>query len=350
MDRLQVLRVFVTIVEQGSLSGAAVTLRTSLPTVSRALSSLERELGVRLIARTTRGLTETDGGKLYYQRCRRILDELRSADTAVQAHSKVPSGELRVTAPVTFGRQHVSPYVPEFLENYPRLSFYLSLTDHCESLSEQRLDLAVRVATLQDQNLTAPRLGYVQRTVVGSAAYFRQHPVPAHPSDLSQHNCLHFTHYLRADEWAFQERGQSLGVRVKGNLRTNNQEAVLDAVLAGAGLAVLPLWLVKDAVESGRLRRVLESFERPRRQRGAPRPGRSVHSSTSSRLDIGRRAFCHRSGCRPQRCRRKHRRYVARITVSDSVPSAGRSSSSVPTRMPRADEPSDTRVPGAPQV
>jgi DNA-binding transcriptional LysR family regulator len=280
MDRLQVMQVFVTIVEQGSLSGAAATLRTSLPTVSRSLSSLERELGVKLIARTTRGLTETDGGRLYYQRCRRILDELRSADAAVQTHSKVPSGELRVTAPVTFGRYHVSPYVPEFLERYPRLSFYLALTDHCESLSEQRLDLAVRVAMLQDQSLTAPRLGYVQRTVVGSPAYFREHPVPAHPSELSQHNCLHFMHYLRADEWAFQEKGQSLAVRVKGNLRANNQEALLDAVMAGAGLAVLPLWLVKDGLDSGRLQRVLEAFERPRTPvhavlatRGAP-PGK----------------------------------------------------------------------------
>jgi DNA-binding transcriptional LysR family regulator len=208
MDRLQGMRVFVTIVQQGSLSAAAGALQLSLPTVSRVLSALERELGVKLIARTTRGLTQTDGGKLYYQRCQRILEDLRTADAAVQSHSKSPSGELRVTAPVTFGRHHVAPHVPEFLAKYPRLSFYPSLTDYCESLSEQRLDVAIRVATLHDQDLTASRLGYVQRAVVGSADYFARHPIPTHPRDLRQHNCLHFMHYLRADEWSFQEKGQ----------------------------------------------------------------------------------------------------------------------------------------------
>lgn len=264
MDRFQAMRVFVSIMEQGSLSGAAANLHLSLPTVSRVLAGLERELGVRLIARTTRGLTETDGGRLYYQQCQKILEDLRAADSAVQSHAKAPSGELRVTAPVTFGRHHVAPHVAGFLERYPRLSFYLLLTDHCESLAEQRLDLAVRVAVLHDQDLTAPRLGYVQRAVVGSPAYFARHSVPAHPRELVQHNCLHFMHYSRADEWSFQENGKPLAVRVKGSLRTNNQEALLHAVLAGAGLAVLPMWLVKSAVESGHLERVLAAFERPR--------------------------------------------------------------------------------------
>jgi DNA-binding transcriptional LysR family regulator len=264
MDRLQAMRTFVAIVDGGSLSTAASNLGVSLPTVSRMLGALERELGVRLVARTTRGVTETDGGRLYYGRCRRILDELRDADAAVQSHAKAPAGELRITAPVTFGRYHVSPAVNRFLEKYPRLSIYVLLTDRCESLSEQRLDVAIRVASLHDPNLTASRLGYVQRAVVGSPAYFAKRPLPAHPHDLTQHNCLHFTHYLRAEEWSFQVQGQPISVRVRGRLRANNQEALLDAVLAGAGLAVLPMWLVKDAIEAGQLQRVLEEFERPR--------------------------------------------------------------------------------------
>jgi DNA-binding transcriptional LysR family regulator len=274
VDRLQAMRVFLTVVDRGSLSSAASALGLSLPTVSRILAKLERELGVRLVARTTRGLSQTDGGRLYYERCRRIFEQLREADAAVQDHSKLPTGELRVTAPVTFGRYHVAPALTEFLERHPRVSLYLSLSDHCESLSDQRLDLAIRVAVLHDQNLTAARLGYVQRAVVGSPEYFNSHPAPTHPRDLRRHNCLHFTHYLRADDWGFQEQGRPQVVKVRGRLRTNNQEALLDAVLAGTGLAVLPVWLVKDALDEGRLLRVLAEFERPRTPVNAVLPAR----------------------------------------------------------------------------
>jgi DNA-binding transcriptional LysR family regulator len=258
------MRVFVTVVERRSLSAAASTLGVSVPTVSRVLSALEKELGVRLIARTTHGLTETDSGRLYYRHCRHILGELREADAAVQSHAKAPSGELRVTAPVTFGRFHVAPLVVAFLERYPRLLFYLLLTDHCESLSEQRLDLAIRIAALQETGTAARRLGYVQRAVVGSADYFARNPVPTHPRELVRHNCLRFTHYSRADEWHFAEHGRSVRVRVRGRLRTNNQEALVDAVLAGTGLAVLPTWLIGTHLSSGRLCRVLAEFEAPR--------------------------------------------------------------------------------------
>jgi DNA-binding transcriptional LysR family regulator len=264
MDRLQAMRTFVAVVDSGSLSAAATTLGVSLPTVSRVLAALERELGSRLVARTTRGLSETDSGRLYYQRCRSILQDLREADAAVQSHSKVPAGELRVTAPVTFGRYHVAPALTDFLKQYTRLSVYLLLTDHCESLADQRLDVAIRVSTLHEPNLTAMRLGYVQRAVVGSPGYFDTHPPPTHPRELGRHDCLHFTHFLRADEWTFQEDGQPVMVRVRGRMRTNNQEALLHAALAGAGLAVLPMWLVKSAIENGDLRRVLPEFERPR--------------------------------------------------------------------------------------
>src|ERR1700752_5361939 len=216
MDRIQTMRVFTAVVDAGGLSAAAKILGMSLPTVSRVLSALEKDLGVRLLVRSTRNLTRTDAGRVYYRHCRQILDDLRQAELDVQSHAKVPTGELRITAPVTFGRHHVAPLLTEFLERYPRLSSYLLLSDQCESLPEQRLDLAVRIAVLEDQSVTARRLGYVQRAVVGSADYFRRHPVPQHPRELAQHNCLHFTHYLRADEWNFYERARKLIVRVTG--------------------------------------------------------------------------------------------------------------------------------------
>jgi DNA-binding transcriptional LysR family regulator len=264
MDRIQALRVFVTVLDERSLSAAAEKLGMSLPTVSRILSMLESELGVKLIARSARGFAETDGGSLYYRRAQKILADVEDADAAVQSHSQVPVGEVRVTAPVTFGRYHVAPIVAEFLERYPRLSFYLSLTDRCESLPEQRLDVAIRIAIVRVQAVTVRRLGYIQRVVVGSRNYFERHPMPTHPQDLTGHNCLHFTYYQRADEWKFLDQGRLVNVRVRGRLRTDNQEAMLDAVLAGAGLAVLPTWLIKKELTDGRLHRVLAQYEAPR--------------------------------------------------------------------------------------
>lgn len=264
MDRLQAMRTFVTVVERQSLSAAARSLGVSLPTVSRVLRALERDLGVRLVARTTRGLTETESGRLYYRRCRQILDDISDSESAVQSHAKAPAGELRVTAPVTFGRHHVAPAVATFLERHPRISFYLSLTDQCEPLLERRYDLAIRVALLRQENLAARRLGYIQRAVVGSREYLLRHGIPQHPRELVKHNCLHFTHYLRADEWTFIERGQRITVRLKGRMRTDNQEALLECVLAGTGLAVLPTWLAQPALEAGRLQRVLPEFEAAR--------------------------------------------------------------------------------------
>jgi DNA-binding transcriptional LysR family regulator len=264
MDRIQAMRVFVTVLDERSLSGAAERLGMSLPTVSRILSSLERELGVKLVARSARSIAETDSGALYYRRAQKILADIEETDSAVQSHSQVPVGELRVTAPVTFGRYHVAPAVAEFLERLPRLSFYLSLTDRCESLPEQRLDVAIRIAIVRAPAVTVRRLGYVQRVVVGSRDYFERHPTPTHPQDLTGHNCLHFTFYQRADEWKFLDQGRPVSVRVRGRLRTDNQEALMDAVLAGAGLAVLPTWLIKKQLGDGQLRRVLTQFEPPR--------------------------------------------------------------------------------------
>jgi DNA-binding transcriptional LysR family regulator len=248
----------------------------SLPSVSRILGGLERELGVRLLARNTRGLSDTDGGRLYYRRCQKILADLRDADTAVQSHTQVPAGELRVTAPATFGRYHVAPSIAEFLERFPRLSVYLSLTDQYESLAEQRLDVAIRVATPRTEDMTARRLGYIQRAVVGSREYFDKHSRPDHPRDLADHSCMHYTHYSRADEWIFDEQGRPETVKVRGRMRTNNQEALMDAVLAGAGLAVLPTWLIREHLQDGRLQRVLTEFEAPRTPVYAIFPRRGV--------------------------------------------------------------------------
>jgi DNA-binding transcriptional LysR family regulator len=150
------------------------------------------------------------------------------------------------------------------MELHPGISCYLSLTDHCVPLKEQRFDVAIRVAPLKDENLSARRLGFLHRIVVGAKTYLARHGVPRTPEDLKRHNCIQFTNYARGDEWPFSDNGHLLSVRVEGRLRADDQEAVLESVLAGAGLALLPGWLVQAHIEQGCLEQVLSDFDPPR--------------------------------------------------------------------------------------
>lgn len=257
------MAIFVEVVDKRSLSAAARSLRVSLPTVSRVLSSLEKELGVRLLARTTRGFRETESGQLYYDRCRKILADVRLADREAQGLQPVPTGELRVTAPVLYGQRHVAPVVARFLDLHPKVSADLLLNDQIEPLAEQRIDVAVRVGGFHGSNAAVRSLGTIQRVVVASLGYLERHDLPIKPRDLVHHNCLLFTHYFHADEWRFRFRGNEIVVPVIGRLRTNNQEALLRAVLAGAGIALLPDWLVRTHIASGLLRVLLEDCTGP---------------------------------------------------------------------------------------
>lgn len=258
MNRLEAMAIFVEVIDKGSLSAAARSLRVSLPTVSRVLSSLEKELGVRLLVRSTRGFRETESGHLYYDRCRKILADVRLADREAQGLQPVPTGELRITAPVLYGQRHVAPVVAKFLDLHPKVSADLLLNDQIEPLAEQRIDLAVRVGGAHSSHATVRSLGSIQRVVVASVGYLERHDAPMKPRDLVHHNCLLFTHYFHADEWRFRYRGRDVAVPVRGRLRTNNQEALLQAVLAGAGVALLPDWLVRVHVASGLLKVLLD--------------------------------------------------------------------------------------------
>jgi DNA-binding transcriptional LysR family regulator len=264
VNRLDAMGIFVEVIDKGSLSAAARSLRVSLPTVSRVLTSLETELGVRLLVRSTRGFRETECGQLYYDRCRKIMADVRLADREAQGLQPVPTGELRITAPVLYGQRHVAPVVARFLDLHPKVSADLLLNDQIEPLAEQRIDVAVRVGGSHSPRATVRSLGFIQRVVVASTGYLEHHAAPVKPRDLVHHNCLLFTHYFHADEWRFRYRGRDVAVPVGGRMRTNNQEALLQAVLAGAGVALLPDWLVRTHVASGLLTVLLDDCVGPR--------------------------------------------------------------------------------------
>jgi DNA-binding transcriptional LysR family regulator len=261
MDRLDAMGVFAKVVEAGSLSAAARALGVSLASVSRHLAALEDQLGARLISRTTRRLSLTEGGRAYYERCKRILGDVEEAEAAVSQFQATPSGRVVVSASVLFGRTFLAPALPDFLERYPRVAVELTLTDRFVNLVEEGVDVAVRVGGLADSSLVARRIGGFRRVVCAAPAYLKRRGVPKEPADMTGHDCLIYSMLAEVDRWRFIIEEREVAIPVTGRLRSNNQDVLLRAALDSAGIMLAPSWLVRDHVASGRLRLVLEDFE-----------------------------------------------------------------------------------------
>jgi DNA-binding transcriptional LysR family regulator len=263
MDRFAAMATFAKVVENGSLSAAARALNLSLASVSRQLAALEEQLGARLMNRTTRRLALTEGGRAYYERCRRILGDLAEAESALSQYQATPTGRLIVSAPMLFGRHYLAPALPGFLARYPQVTIELTTIDRFVNLVEEGIDVAVRIGALSDSSLVARRLGAFRRCVCASPRYLSARGMPREPADLAGHDCLAFSMLIDADRWRFGVDGREVAVPVAGRLRSNNQDALIDAALAGAGIVLAPSWLVRRHVAAGRLRVVLEAFEPP---------------------------------------------------------------------------------------
>jgi|SRR5579871_2841473 len=263
MDRLQGLRHFVAATEMGSLAAAARAAGISLAAVSRSLSRLERELGARLLARTTRKLSLTAGGRDYYARAKRILEELAAADASLLRETSEPMGRLSVSAPTLFGRQFVVPAVSEFLACHSKVEVSLILTDRYLDLVEDGIDVAVRTGRLDDSSLVAVKVGAYRRAVVGTPEYLRQAGVPRRPSDLSRFNCLVLTTQRAPEDWQFLAARGASSIEISGNWSTNDSDALLAAALASHGLARMPCWQARPHIRAGRLARVLREYQMP---------------------------------------------------------------------------------------
>jgi DNA-binding transcriptional LysR family regulator len=261
MDRLDSMAVFAKVVESGSLSAAARALGVSLASVSRQLAALEDKLGARLLSRTTRRLSLTEGGRAYYARCKRILGDVEEAEAEVSQFQASPSGGIVVSASMLFGSTFLAPVLSGFLDRYPRVSIELPLTDRFVNLVEEGIDVAVRVGGLADSSLVARRIGAFRRVVCAAPRYLKRHGVPREPADMARHNCLIFSMLAEADRWRFSSDGRDVTIPVTGRLRSNNQEVLLRAALDSAGIMLAPSWLVRDQVAKGRLRVVLQEFE-----------------------------------------------------------------------------------------
>lgn len=257
MDRLTGMAVFAKVAEEKGFSAAARALGLSKSAVSKQVARLEDRLGARLINRTTRRLSLTAAGTAFYERCARVIAEAEEAERAVSSLHAEPRGVLKVNAPMSFATLQLAPAIPEFMARYPELAVDLTLNDRMVDLVDEGFDVAVRIARLTDSSLIARRLAPSRRLVVASPDYFARRGTPARPEDLKNHNCLLYAYTLTGDEWRFRDQS----VRVTGNLKANNGEVLRAAVLAGAGVALMPTFIVGDDVRAGRLQAVLGAWE-----------------------------------------------------------------------------------------
>jgi DNA-binding transcriptional LysR family regulator len=278
---LEGLAIFAKVVEMRSFAAAAAALGLSKPTVSKAISRVEARLGTRLFNRTSRRLALTDSGRQLAERAARILAEGEAAETDTLAQSAIPRGLVRLAAPMSFGLRWISPLLPEFLAAYPEVSVDLHLSDATVDIIGDGFDMALRIAIMPDSSLVARRLCPVPRYVVGAPSYLKKHGRPTHPLHLGDHICFGYAYLATPDTWRFtNSKGEEAQVRPAGVLRANNGDVLMPALLAGHGLALLPDFILGDALAEKKVEKVLEGWTVPSgglylvMPPGGPRPAR----------------------------------------------------------------------------
>ena len=249
------MRIFVSVVQNGSLSSAGRELGLSPASVSRHIGALEESLGCRLVNRTSRKLTLTEAGELYYAKVGDILQQIAEANDSVSELTARPRGTLRVHSRVLVGHLHVMPVLPEFLARYPEVTVDLRMSNRVIDVVEQNVDVDIRIGKLVDSSLSARRLSTSERIVCAAPRYLDARASIGAPSDLAAHNCLTYRINVGRTVWRFQDSGGVVQeIPVAGNLTTDNGYALLTATLGGVGIALMPDWSVREHLAAGRLR------------------------------------------------------------------------------------------------
>ena len=261
MDRLQAMTTFVRVVENGSFSGAARQLNVGQPAVSKAIAQLEERLQVRLLLRSTHGLTPTEAGQRFYERAHRAIEEANEAELEARGAGAGLSGRLRVSAATTFARLHVVPHLPAFLEANPDLEIEVILDDRMIDLVAEGVDVALRMGELPDSTAIARKLASGRRSVIATPAYLERCGIPQSPAELGSHQALIYSQ--ASSGWTFKRGSAETSVSVHGRVRVNAAEGLRAAVLADMGLTIASDWMFSPELESGAVRRVLEAWALP---------------------------------------------------------------------------------------
>lgn len=257
---LELLAAFLAVAETGSFTGAAKELGRDASIVSRRVSELEKQLGVRLLSRTTRRVALTEVGALYQRRVQSILDELAEASREASEVAASPQGLLRISIPATFGRQWIAPLLPRFLARHPQIRIDARFSDRQVDVVSEGFDVAIRVGVLRDSSLAARKLASYRNLLVAAPAYLAAQEKPRTPDDLKKHSCLGFTGLSSWPDWPLVRGNQRRTVRPSGPLIADNSEAVLIAAIAGAGITLVADWLAGPALRAGKLIEVLPGW------------------------------------------------------------------------------------------
>lgn len=261
MDRLTALTVFRHAAELGSFAAASRHLHLSPAAVSKNVSELEAHVGARLFHRTTRRMSLTEAGSVYYERVRSVLDDLEDADRALGAMQGTPRGRLRVSAPMTLTLTTISSALPDFLSRHPELSLDLHLDDRRVNLVEEGFDLALRGSDkLEDSSLVARKLTTLTHVLCAAPSYFERFGAPTSPEELASHRCVQFSLSGHANAWTFRNGRRELEVPIDGPYKVTSSLAVRDALRAGYGMSLIPRIYVEQDLEEGRLRSVLDEW------------------------------------------------------------------------------------------
>ncbi|HEX3419167.1 MAG TPA: LysR family transcriptional regulator [Stellaceae bacterium] len=260
MDRLTAMETFVRVIEAGSFSGAAKQLRVGQPAVSKTIAQLEDRLGVRLLLRSTHGLTPTEAGRNFYDRAKRSIEEAEEAELAARGAAAALSGRLRICAAVTFARLHVMPRLPSFLAEHPGLDVDVVLQDGDIDLIEAGIDVALRMSPLRDSALTGRKIGQCQRRVIGTPAFFAAKGLPQTPADLVARQAIIYEQRLGGATWTFRQGATETSVTVAGRVHVTAAEGVREAVFAGLGFAIASEWMFAPELKSGALISVLDDW------------------------------------------------------------------------------------------
>lgn len=263
MQDISAIPVFVAIIENGSFSKAAEQLGITKSAVSKRITALEANLGVKLLYRSTRKLSLTEAGERYFQYAQEALHAAQQAKNAVTELQGIAKGTLRVSAPMSFGRLHLAPVIPVFLKQYPQVNMQLDMNDTWSDVIAEGFDIAIRGGQLSDSSLVARKLAPIRSILCASPDYLQKYGTPKLPQELIKHNCILYSYHTVVNEWQFINNDEMETVRVKGNYQVNNSEALKESLIQGLGIGRLPTFVAGTDLKTGKLQPILNEYLMP---------------------------------------------------------------------------------------
>lgn len=260
MDRLHSMTIFVAVVKEESFTAAAEKIGLSRARVSKSVMQLETHLGARLLNRTTRRLSLTETGRIYFERCCSILSDIEEIEGIASEQTSTAHGQLTISAPTSFGILHLKEAIPQYIKRYPQVKISLSLSDRFIDVVAEGFDVVLRIAELEDSSLIARKIAPCKRVFCASPDYLRKNNVPETPQDLSTHQCLIYLNNMKPDSWIFHGRDSIETIKVSGPICSDNGDILKAAAISGLGICLLPTFIVGSDIHEGKLQQILPDY------------------------------------------------------------------------------------------